>query len=184
MKPLTDDEQRQLGPALLHLRIVVFALCFGVSIFAGFSIYQKIPLQPAAPQPWQELLKPPPAIKPLHIGALLFAGAAAALAFTVPPFLGGPKPKSSADRDSAIRQAAEIVHRRTVIACALLDGAAFLNIFCYFTDANSYNLAMSAILLLLLLLQFPMRGSYMNKIERIMGIDPFESQYASVNGDL
>lgn len=182
MKPLTEEERQQLRPLILNLRIIVFALCMGVSTFAGFSIYQKIPPPPpAGPQQiWPPVRKPQKEFTPLHITAILFAGVAAALSFVVPPFLGSVKPNAEQlqGRDGAIGQAAAIVQTRTIVACALLEGAAFFNVFCYFSTDSIYNLAMAGILLLLIVLHFPLSGAYFSKIERIMGVDPFAAQYS------
>lgn len=180
MTPLTEDERLQLAPTLLNLRIIVLALCLGVSTFAGFSIYQKLP--PAAAEGPQQIWPPlpqlgPKGMTPVHVAALLFAGVAATLAFVLPPFLGRLQTDPGVDRASAIHQAAQIMHQRTIVACALLEGAAFFNIFCFFTTDSIYNLAMAGILVLLLVLRFPLSGAYFSKIERIIGVDPFTTRY-------
>lgn len=173
MQPLTDDERTNLRGALTTLRIIVFALITGVSTFAGYSVFSKLGQEP--PQP----AVAPGQLELNHAIAIGFATVAAVIAFIVPPFI--PVPKTETDktdpRELAIVQAAGALQMRTIIACAVLEGAAFFNTFWVLTDFSLPNLAMVGVLLFLLALHFPLAGWYYGKVERLMGVDPFSSKY-------
>lgn len=184
MQPLTDDERTNLRGSLTTLRIIVFALMTGVTCFAVFSVYSQfsqpdlLPGMPGIPGgPQQPVVDPAGPNQTLHLAAIAFAAVAAMIAFVAPPFI--PVPKMETDktdpREVAIVQAAGAVQMRTIIACALLEGAAFFNTFWVLTDFSLPNLAMVGVLLFLLALHFPLAGWYYGKVERLMGVDPFES---------
>ena len=173
MQPLTDDERMNLRGSLTTLRIIVFALLTGVSVFAGYTVLLK---RGQAPKP----AVAPGQLEMNHAIAIGFAAAAAVIAFIVPPFI--PVPKMEMDkidpRELAIVQAASALQTRTIIACALLDGAAFFNAYWVLRDFSLANLAMVGILVFLMALHFPLAGWYYGKVERLMGVDPFESMSA------
>jgi hypothetical protein len=171
---LTATERDNLRGNLMTLRIVVFALAMGVASFAGFSVFQRLQAPaPAAPVGPQAVAAN--GLQPLHIAAIAFAVVAAVMAFVVPHFLRiTPQSADKPDeRSGAIQAASEMVQTRTIIACALLEGAAFFNLIWYFTDGSIINLAMGGVLLLLILFHIPMSGTYYEKIEKMLGINPF-----------
>jgi hypothetical protein len=174
MPPLSDEERTNLRGSLMALRIVVFALIMGVATFAGYSVFTQ--MQKVPPQ----LFVVPAAIQTTHAIALGAAAVFAVIALVAPPFM--PIPKIETDktdpREMAIVQAAGALQVRTIIACALLEGMAFFNAIWVLMDGSLPNLAMVGVLLILLALHFPLAGWYYGKVERMMGVDPFESSYA------
>jgi hypothetical protein len=176
MPPLSEEERAMLRGSLTTLRIIVFALIMGVTAFTGYGVYTH--LQPGVVPPQRAVM---PAMMRIDHALAIAAGAATAiLALTVPPFI--PIPKVETDktdpRELAIVQAAGGLQMRTIIACALLEGTAFFNAFYVQKDFSLPNLAMVGVLLFLMALHFPLTGWYYGKVERLMGVDPFESSYA------
>lgn len=172
--PLTESERDSLKGSLLTLRIVVFALVMGVASFGGMSVLMKS----QSPPPAAPNVPPAPPQKEIpltHLLACAFGVGAGVLAFLVPPFLRLPPQEAEKpdERNAAIQAAAQMVQVRTIIACALIEGAAFFNLIWHFTDGSLLNLAMSGLLLVLLLMQFPLTGSYFERIEKLLGVDPF-----------
>jgi hypothetical protein len=172
--PLTETERESLRGSLITLRIVVFALAMGVTSFAVISIFQKLSAPPNVP-PAAQLAGLPGGMEMLHLVAIACGAGAAVIAFLVPPFLRLPPQAAQTpnERSGAIQAAAQMVQTRTIIACSLLEGAAFFNLVWYFTDGSVYNLAMGGVLLVLILMHLPLSGSYYDKIERLLGVDPF-----------
>lgn len=173
MSPLTDEERTNLRGSLRLLRIIVCALMMGVTTFTGYSVFTQ--MQKGLPQPAF-----PAAIQMTHALALAAAAVAAVIAFVVPPFIPVPKIETNETdpRQIAIGQAAGTLQTRTIIACAVLEGAAFFNAIWVQMDGSVPNLAMVGVLLIILALHFPLAGWYFGKVERLMGVDPFESSYA------
>ncbi len=176
MSPLSDEERANLRGSLQTLRIIVFALMMGVTTFTGYSVFTQ--LQKGVPALQPGLV--PAVIKLPHAMALAAAAGAAVLAFIVPPFIPAPKVETDKTdpREKAIIQAAGTLQMRTIIACALLEGMAFFNAIYVQMDFSLPNLVMVGVLLILLALHFPLTGWYYGKVERLMGVDPFESAYA------
>jgi|GEM_PF-4600808 len=168
MQSLTDEERQNLRGSLTTLRIIVAALIMGVLSYLGYCLYIHLGGQaPARPQPAAAgQLSLPQAI------AIGFASIAAVLSFLVPPFI--PKiPVETTQTDQraiAIVSAANTVQVRTIVASALLEGAAFFNAVYVQTDFSLPNLAMVGVLLLIMASHFPLSGWYFDKVERIMGV--------------
>ena len=170
MQPLTPDERQKLQGSLTTLRIIVFALIMGVTAFAAFGIYSQL----------QKAPQPQPAVPPAQMNipqalAIAFAISAAVISFVVPPLITAPKLETDKtdSRDNAIASAAATLQMRTIIACSLLEGAAFFNAFYILTEFSLPNLAAVAVLVGLMALHFPLAGRYFAKIERLLGVDPF-----------
>jgi hypothetical protein len=179
--PLTEAERNSLRGSLMTLRIIVFSLAMGVASFGAYSIFNQsqkpapaaAPNGPAAAQPNQ--------IPVLHLMGCAFGVGAGVLAFLVPPFLRLPSQNAETpdERNPAIQAASQMVQTRTIVACALIEAAAFFNLVWYFTDASVLNLAMGGLLLVLLMMHFPLTGSYYERVEKLLGVDPFAAKWQS-----
>lgn len=178
MQPLTDEERANLRGSLQTLRIIVFSLIMGVTVFTGYGVISQMQKGPQPPQPAAAQVQFPIT----HIAALGCGVVFAVIAFILPPFIAGPKVETDKTdpREVAIVQAVGALQMRTIIGCALLDGAAFFNAIWVQMDFSLPNLAMVAVLLLLIAVHFPLAGWFYAKLERIMGVDPFaaSSEYA------
>jgi predicted lysophospholipase L1 biosynthesis ABC-type transport system permease subunit len=170
MQPLTDTERENLRGSLTTLRIIVFALLLGVTAYTGFSVFTQLQKAPQPPQPAPQAQWPITHVVSLGFGALF-----AVIALVLPPFIAAPKieTEKTDPREVAIVQAAGTVQMRTIIGCAILEGAAFFNAIWVQMDFSLPNLAMVGVLVFLLLLHFPLAGWYYGKVERLMGVDPF-----------
>lgn len=174
MSPLTEDERKELRGSLTTLRIIIFALIMGVACFTGYAVFTQ--LQKAPPQ----LLAVPAAIEITHAMALAAGAVAAIIALVAPPFTSAPNfaADKTDPRQAAIVQAAGTLQMRTIFAGALLEGMALFNAIWVLMDGSVANLAMVGVLLVLLAIHFPLTGWYYGKVERLMGVDPFDSSYA------
>lgn len=153
-KPHSDVEVRQ---TLIVLRIIVFALTMGVSIFTGFVLFMK----PGEPP------------KDLMLWMIMagFAGAALLARAVVPGILfsairrkislgtwspssknGAPAPKT----DDGLLMLA--LQQKTIVGCAILEAPAFANTFAYMSERQVASLVVALVLILLIAAHFPLRG--------------------------
>ena len=156
----------ELGPPLLTLRIIVFALLMGVAMYAAIVVF---------------VLEPPaqPGDNPLM--AQILAGFAAILIVTrmiVPPLMfrattramsAPPKPGASAEKPTAAADARELIaayQTKTIVAGALLEGGAFGNLIAYQTQREPYSLVIALLLMLGIAALFPLRGPYEARLAR------------------
>ena len=168
MPELTDEEKQQLRGSLQTLRIIVAALILGLSAFTGYALYSHLgagnpPKQPAVAAGQLTL---PQAI------AMAAAAVAGVLALLVPPFIPIPPLETAPTdpRQAAILSAVQAIQVRTIVACALLEGAGYFNAFYVQTDFSRGNLAMVVALLFVMVSYFPLSGFYFGKVERLMSV--------------
>ncbi|WP_254508284.1 hypothetical protein [Anatilimnocola floriformis] len=166
MPELTEDERQQLRGSLMVLRIIVCALLLGVTSYTGFCLFLHLR---AGKLPQQLVVIPGQLTIPQAI-AMASAVVAGVLALLVPPFLIVPqlKPDSEYQRLIEIQSAAQTIQVRTIVACALLEGAAFFNAIFVQLDFSRGNLAMVLALLVVMASHFPLSSWYFGKIERLM----------------
>ena len=61
--------------------------------------------------------------------------------------------------DHLLSQLLAIYQTRLVIACALLEGAAFFNLVAYFIEGQTLNLIVTGVLLVMMAMRFPTTGT-------------------------
>ena len=124
------------------LQIVVGALIFGVLAFAGFVIATQ--------------LNNPPRDNGMATIAVGFAATNILLHFVVPVLIERSALKNLSV-DAGLETVLGVFFTRTIIACALLEGAAFLSIYAVMAEQQYWVFGVTAVLLVLMLMQFPSR---------------------------
>lgn len=141
---LSAEAQNEVRPHLLTLRMIVFALATGVVMFQAVVLF----------------LKGPPAMQfsvdPLGMIAVFLAVMNAGLSFAAPMFLAAMQRKSPA---TSPVEAAQRIQMRTIVSCALLEGAAFLNLVVVLLQGSGLHLVVANGLLLLMMTRFPLLES-------------------------
>ncbi len=152
-KPDAVQEVRQF---LMTLRIIVFSLAMGLSIFTGYVI--AAPAHDAQDKP------------ALWIYMAIFAGIMLLGRVLVPGIifsairrkisLGTWQPESKNSQplpttDEGLLIAA--LQMKTIIGCALLEGAGFANAFAYMSERQVVSLAITLATILMILAHFPLR---------------------------
>jgi len=154
-KPDAAQEVRQ---TLMTLRIIVFSLAMGVSIFLGYTLTMDADAAEAGNAPG------------LWLYLAIFAGMALMARVVVPQVLfagirrriahgnwqpatknGPPAPQT----DEGLLMAA--LQLRTIIGCALLEGAAFANAYAFMVERQVASLAIVLALILMIASHFPLR---------------------------
>ena len=151
-KPDAAGEVRQ---TLLTMRIIVLSLATGVSFFLAYVI-----TSPASE-----------AVQPSMLWMMMagFAGSAVLARAVVPGILfttirrkiadgtwqtaskGGQQPQT----DEGLLMAA--LQLKTIVGCALLEGAGFANAFAYMSERHVASLAITLALILMIVAHFPLR---------------------------
>ena len=124
------------------LQIVVGALIFGVLMFAGFVIATQ--------------LNNPPRQTGITTIAIGFAAVNVFLHFVVPGIIERTALKNLSI-DAGPETMVGVFFTRTIIACALLEGAALLSIYAVMADQQYWVFGVTAVLLALMGMQFPSR---------------------------
>jgi len=155
----------------MTLRIIVFALSLGVTIFGAYAAIHN-------------------ADKVQTFGTnvnLMFLGITVPMfvaGFIVPRLLPGsfqgpaPGPNDSAEA-SAVRSAFVAIQTATIVGCALFEGAAFANLMAYFLDAELVHLAVAGIALVCILAHFPIASRIEQRIENQLQAARDEQQFKS-----
>lgn len=134
---------------ILTLQIIVFALVNGVLIFAGIAYFQ-------AENPMRILWDS------MTISGIIGAAAAAVGSWIIPPILISSQVAEicrDADSDVAARasQLFDAYQVQTIIAGAILEGAAFFNLILLMLDKGAVPLLAAAVCVILLASKFPTR---------------------------
>jgi hypothetical protein len=124
------------------LQIIVGALILGVLAFAGFVVATQLNNAPRQT-----------GIATIACG---FAALNIVLHFVVPAFIERTA-LNNLSVDAGSESLLGVFFTRTIIACALLEGAAFLSIFAVMSEQKHWMFGVTAVLLALMLMQFPTR---------------------------
>jgi hypothetical protein len=142
-------------------RIILLSLIAGPSAFMGFVLLQR------APKPEGEMRL-----------SLIAAGAAAievVAAIIVPSLMAAQQRRSMASGQASLSMPAggdEVLwllggmQTRAIIRAALLEGAAFFNIFAYMEERQPFSLAVAIVVLLGIAITIPFRQSTEDWVER------------------
>ena len=147
MTSTTDPRSSQTESLILAqtrvLQIVVGALVIGVSIFAGYVILSGT-------------LQKPPQGAMLSTVAVGFGALMVVMHFVVPGVIERAALANQAigaDRESLVR----VYFTRTIIAAALLEGAAFMSLVAVMNEHQPWVLGVTAVILVFMLMQIPSR---------------------------
>ena len=134
-----DESANSLGPKVLTMRVVTFAMIWGVAMYLGYVLSQGVLRQP---------------IQGNRLAPLGIVSAAIALAaqFLTPVLIRTPR---QAGVDS--EQFLSIFFTRHIINLALLEGSAFFNTLALMNEHHWWSLAIVVVLLLAMLVQWPTR---------------------------
>lgn len=148
---LTGDEEKSIRGMLQTTRIIVFALVAGVFSF-GFVVLSTKGL--------------PPLILnlnhgPLSLIAIVGAAMSLVMSFVVPKMLGkvmplNQTPEVSSPKNAPLLLALQQIQTETIIGCAILEGAAFLNLTVAMIEPNLLHLVVAAVVWLFLVARFPL----------------------------
>jgi hypothetical protein len=155
---------KPLQGSILTLRIIVFALAMGVTMFGGFAVMSNL----GKPHTlgWN--------LQPLNLIMLGFGAMMLLLGAVLPSVIFRNVTMQVAAHihpaaaDPAVAQVLAIQQRwqtATIVGCAFFEGGAFANLFAYFTTCELLNLLMGGILLMGILARFPLPGSCQRRIE-------------------
>lgn len=151
--PVAEQQTRTF---LLNLRIIVCSLAMGLAAFAGFILTMQ-----------------PPQQRDGNLGPLMagFAGTIVLVRIIVPgvlfrvqrqkiaagtwPASGLPTPVPATDEGKLLLA----LQTKTIVGCALLEGAGFANLFAYMQERQWYNLLIAGLLCAGILVMFPLRGA-------------------------
>jgi hypothetical protein len=124
------------------LQVVIGALIFGVLVFGGFVIATQ--------------LNQPPNGTTLSSMAVGMAALNVLLHVVIPQLIERAALKNQSV-DFNVESVLRVFFTRTVIACALLEGAAFTSIAAVMIEHQYWVFGVTAVLLVLMLVQFPSR---------------------------
>jgi hypothetical protein len=157
---LTPEERATVAQSTRLMQIIVLALVAGVGAYLTFAVMNREADndQPLAP-----------------MGAA-FAAASFAGAVIVPTTMAGQQRRAVADgattstgNPATASEAGQLLvglQTRKIVATALLEGAAFFNIFIYHSGGPTYSLAICIALLLMMISHIPLRPLVENWLER------------------
>ncbi len=155
----------QLDQLRRTLQIIVVALVLGVGAFLGYTIIAN-----------QE---PTSFFGPDRMDFMLAFGAISAVSSIVAPMLSGQTSRGGTqnaqramqtmltgetDHDNAIIEAQRI-QMTTIISCANLEGGAFANVVALMMTQDLCHLLVAAVLVVGILLRFPTRSRYLQRID-------------------
>jgi hypothetical protein len=153
---LPQKVKQQVRQALAVLRIIVFGLASGVAIFAAIVLLQDGEVDEQAGfgiSGIMAIFAAPLVVGRIFIPGFIFRGARKQIADTPPP-----KGETNVDRASTdVPQLVAALQTTTIIAGALLDGAAFANLIAYMQERQLYSLVISGLMLLGILALFPLQ---------------------------
>ncbi len=131
------------------LQVVVSALAAGATFFAGIVLVAK-----SGAIGWEP--------NPVSWIAVGFASFALVLSIVVPGTVSraalsriSPESLRSANEATELELLFPVYQQRCIMACGLLEGAAFFNLVAYQLNAFVGSLAMAAMLIVLILVRFP-----------------------------
>jgi len=133
------ESEDSIGSALFIMRVVMFALIVGVSMFLGFVISQGA------------LSLPPQGSLIASLG-IIAAAIALVTRFFTPALFRTPRQADAADE-----QFLRILFNRYLVNIAILEGAAYLNVHALQAEHNWWSLLIVNVLLLAILMLFPTR---------------------------
>jgi hypothetical protein len=168
---LSAVQREHMGKLVRPMQVIVCALAFGVLVFMAVAIAVK----PGAPAGQER--------EPfLAYIAIVFTFAILAAWFIVPRTMVARLRKSMAGGQIAehmqARAAATLTEEqrqiqpfiatystKLIVACALLEGAAFFNVVIYFLERQPFNLLIALALVLMILAHFPTTSCVTSWIE-------------------
>ena len=165
---IDEQAQAEIGRIAQTLKIIVFALASGVFAFAMVVLFQGLP-DPQVP------------LGMLTLISLFFAFGAIAASMVVPRVIAttmvrqiaeGKSPASSGGTSNSIApettagKLAAVYPTKTIIACALLEGAAFFALVALMFEGHIVALVLAAVLFIAILLHFPTTGRVTDWVER------------------
>jgi hypothetical protein len=157
---LSASQREYIGKMIRTMQIIVLALSFGAFAFLIVATVVTPEGQPAGQE--RKLL--------LSYIAIPFTVAVLAAWLAVPRMIAGRFRNSMAagkhvetapigpdvtDEQRQVHPFLAVYTTKLIIACALLEGAAFFNIVSYFLERQSWNLLIGLVMLLMILAHFP-----------------------------
>lgn len=148
---LNGDEEKSIRGMLQTTRIIVFALAAGVISF-GLVVLSTKGLPPL-------ILNLNPG--PLSLIAISVAAISLFMSFVVPKMLSkaipvNRTPEMSSQKNAPLLMALQQIQTETIIGCAILEGAAFLNLIAAMMEPNLLHLLVAAVVWLFLVARFPL----------------------------
>jgi hypothetical protein len=169
---ITSEQREHIGKSVLVMQIIVAALAAGVVTFAVVVLVLRSQQEANAPQDNSLLLS--------YIGILVSASAIAAW-MIIPRLLvsrtrqaisEGKTPMLDDYHEPALTEGAQQIQplvamhqTRLIVGCALLEGAAFLNLLAYMLEGQLMNLVAAGLLVLIIVTQIPTFGRLTSWIE-------------------
>jgi hypothetical protein len=158
---LTAEQKKTVAGMTRIMQIIIVALAAGVASYLTFAILNRDPEGEAGH---------------LALGGLAMAAGMATVAVILPAYLAAqqrsriaagvePKPRHVVAGDDATLLLVGLQTQK-IIRAALLEGAAFFNIFVYQSGGPAYSLGISSALLLAIVVLFPVRRLVEEWLER------------------
>ncbi len=150
-----SDQPADLATTVRTLRIIVFALLMGVVSFGVVAVLKRP--EPPEDTPLLPLLgvgmAVGSAVLSVVVGQVLARVQSAAIA------AGRTLDDQLDDPDADELQLLGVLQTKVIVECALLEGAAFLNLVGYMLHGTLYSLGVTVLLLLGIALRFPRTSS-------------------------
>jgi len=156
---MTIDEQAQaeIGRVVQTTRIIIFGLSMGVLVFAVVVLSQGLP-DPQAPWGMLTLISLFFALGAVMVRLvaprLIVANTLAQIAEGKPPS-GTGSARNAMAAETTAGKLAMVYQTKTIVACALLEGAAFFALIVQMIEHHIASLVVAVILLAALALHFP-----------------------------
>ena len=151
-----DDRQRdrdagqadeaKLGQIVMPLQIIVAALLMGVLSFAAVAFFLGSKRE-------ADVARTPM----LTYMSMAFAGVALILYFVVPGLIAA-RSSRALGRDASAAAYAPVFQTKTIVACALAEGAAFFALVAYIIEGNLLSYAVVGVMVVAMLFQVPTRS--------------------------
>jgi hypothetical protein len=148
---LAPDDEKSIQATLTITRIIVAALCLGVLTFGFVVLIQKgVPPLIIQLRPW-----------PLSPIACAVAAMSLVMSFVIPSILRQAANKGGVDSASGKKEnllplLLQKTQNETIIGCAILEGAAFLNLAAAMLEPSLLHLLIAAIVWFFLVARFPL----------------------------
>ena len=152
MNRLTETEQELVGRVAGVTRIIILALITGVVAFAGCAWVVRHGKPAAAPGLLTTVLA-------------VLSGGLAVVSFQLPVVIAKQAATSQSSAASDISQQASLYQTCQIIAGALLEGGAFMNLVAYIVEGSWTSLLVAGALLLLLVRLIPTQAAAVRWVE-------------------
>jgi hypothetical protein len=165
----TQEQRDRIAATVRTLRIVVGAMLMGVLVFLGVVLAIRRGAGPA--EPFIAYLAAAFALVCAFASTVVpnFMANQAIRLQNLEPALEGTGRIDVGFDNQILSQLLAIYQTRLIVACALLEGAAFFNLVAYMIEGWTPNLVVTGVLLVMMAMRFPTTGGVEEWVSRVCG---------------